>query len=67
MMALSRFLDRGRNETQSDETALEERVKFPYLINRTLDLVMRIDEGLIRLGLSLPMGGTLVVVGQRAD
>jgi len=41
---------------------------LPYTIVdgiRYFDLFMRIDEALIRLGIALPFGGTLVVVGRK--
>jgi hypothetical protein len=44
---------------------LEKRVKFPNALDWIFDLFMRIDEALIRLGISLPFGGTLVVVARK--
>ncbi|MCX5830459.1 MAG: class I SAM-dependent methyltransferase [Deltaproteobacteria bacterium] len=65
LMLISRMFDRGRNQSQSDEVALEKRVKFPNTLNWIFDLIMRIDEVLIRLGISLPFGGTLVIVARK--
>ena len=65
LMILSRLFDKGGDKSQSDECALEKRVKFPRVLNAVLDVFMRIDEGLIKLGLSLPFGGTLVVVARK--
>jgi SAM-dependent methyltransferase len=65
LMLISRMLDKRRDQSQSDEAAFEKRVKFPTAVNWILDLFMRIDEALIRLGISLPFGGTLVVVARK--
>jgi hypothetical protein len=46
---------------------LSDRVKFSPLVNWLFDKVMYLDEALIRLGLSLPYGGTLVVVARKSD
>lgn len=65
LMLISRMFDKGRDQSQSDEVALEKRVKFPNVLNWIFDLFMRIDEIFIRLGISLPFGGTLVVVARK--
>ena len=65
LMLLSRLFDRGGDRSPSDERALEKRVKFSGVLNTIFDFLMRIDEGLIRLGASLPFGGTLVVVARK--
>lgn len=64
LMLISRMLDKGQDKTQSEEVALEKRVTFPKALNWIFDLFMRIDEVLIRLGISLPFGGTLIVVAR---
>lgn len=65
LMLLSRLSDRGGDQSPSDEQGLEKRVKFSGVLNTIFDYFMRIDEGLIRLGASLPFGGTLVVVARK--
>ncbi len=65
LMLVNRMLDRGHDKTQPEEVELEKRVTFPKPLNRALDLLMRIDEVLIRWGVSLPFGGTLVVVARK--
>ena len=65
LMLISRLFDRGRDQPLSDEQGLEKRVKFSGVLNTIFDSLMRIDEGLIRLGASLPFGGTLVVVARK--
>ena len=66
LMLISRLFDKGRDQSQSDEAALEKRVKFSGALNWIFDLFMRIDESLIRLGVSLPFGGTLLVVAKKS-
>ncbi|MDC1311128.1 class I SAM-dependent methyltransferase [Burkholderiales bacterium] len=65
LMLLYRMFDKGPDDLKSNKDALEKRVKFSNLLNWFFDLVMRIDEALIKLGLSLPFGGTLVVVARK--
>lgn len=65
LMLISRLFDKGRDNSPSDERALEKRVKFSGVLNAVFDLFMRIDEGLIRMGASLPFGGTLVIVARK--
>jgi len=70
VMLFSRIFDRRLDHSQSDElnsVALKKRVVFPKPLNWILDQFMRIDEALIRLGVSLPFGGTLVVVARKLD
>lgn len=64
LMLASRIFDKSSSQSQSDEAALEKRVKFSNVLNGVFDLFMRIDEALIRWGISLPFGGTLVVVAR---
>lgn len=66
LMLVSRLLDGRRDKSQSDGAALAKRVKFSRLLNWGFDLFMRVDEVLIRLGVPLPCGGTLVVVATKA-
>ena len=65
LMLISRLFDKGRDQSQSDEMELEKKVKFSSLINWIFDLIMRIDEVLIRVGVSLPFGGTLLIVARK--
>jgi SAM-dependent methyltransferase len=65
LMLISRMFDKGRDQSPSDELAFEKRVKFPNALNEIFDLFMRIDEALIGLGISLPFGGTLVVIARK--
>lgn len=65
LMLISRMFDKGRDKSQPDEVALQQRVKFSNALNWVFDLFMRIDEVLIRLGISLPFGGTMVIVARK--
>jgi len=67
LMFISRLFDKGRKQTQPDDMALEKRVKFPGVLNWIFDIFMRLDEVLIRMGVSLPYGGTLVVVAKKIN
>lgn len=66
LMLVSRLLD--RSHVPSDEFSADEfkkRVKFPRFLNWVMDKLMYIDEFLIGLGLSLPYGGSLLVVARK--
>jgi 2-polyprenyl-3-methyl-5-hydroxy-6-metoxy-1,4-benzoquinol methylase len=65
LMLISRLLDKGHSQPQSDEVALEKRVKFSNGLNWILDRFMRVDEALIKAGFSLPFGGTLLIVARK--
>ena len=65
LMLLSRLFDRGEDQPPSDEQGLEKKVKFSSVLNAIFDFFMRIDEGLIKLGVSLPFGGTLIVIARK--
>jgi 2-polyprenyl-3-methyl-5-hydroxy-6-metoxy-1,4-benzoquinol methylase len=65
LMILSRLWDRTAATGVKDDRALEKRTNFSRLSNTVFDAVMRIDEGLVRLGVSLPWGGTLVVTAKK--
>jgi 2-polyprenyl-3-methyl-5-hydroxy-6-metoxy-1,4-benzoquinol methylase len=65
LMLITRLFDKGCDHQQPEEAALEKRVKFSNALNWVFDLFMRIDEALISLGVSLPFGGTLVVVATK--
>jgi 2-polyprenyl-3-methyl-5-hydroxy-6-metoxy-1,4-benzoquinol methylase len=65
LMLISRLFDKSHKQSQSGEVALEKRVNFSRPLNWIFDQFMRIDEALIRLGITLPFGGTLVVVARK--
>jgi SAM-dependent methyltransferase len=45
--------------------AVGAELALPRILDRTLELLMRSDEGLIAAGVSLPVGGSLLAVAQR--
>ena len=68
LMLISRILDKSGHKSgcnEQESLALDKRVKFTNSLNRIFDFFMRIDEFLIRLGISLPFGGTLVVIAKK--
>lgn len=67
LMLISRLFDKGkgRDGSRSNKQALQKRVQFSGSLNAIFNLLMRIDEGLIKMGISLPVGGTLVVVAKK--
>lgn len=65
LMAIARLLDRPNKDQDSNSTGFEERVGFPKTINWIFDKLMRIDEALIERGISLPFGGSLLVVAHK--
>lgn len=70
LMALSRLLDRAKSaksaDTGTEDQALSDRVTFSGGVNWLFNKIMYLDEAFIRLGLSLPFGGTLVVVARKS-
>lgn len=65
IMILSRLFDRVDDQLPTEERDLKKRVKFSGFLNKTFDEIMRFDEVLIKMGLSLPFGGTLVAVARK--
>jgi SAM-dependent methyltransferase len=64
LMVAQRFATRRqeRADTRQDFT---EEVVLPKPINSLFDMLMRIDEFVLRLGGTLPFGGSLLVVASR--
>ena len=66
LMVLSRLLDRAKGSRPTDEPdELSRRVKFSPVTSWLFNKIMYLDEALIKFGLSLPFGGTLVVVAHK--
>jgi hypothetical protein len=59
VMALSRFVKRHR------DTATSSELKIGPTANTTLTRVLRLEFGLIRLGISFPAGGSLLLVAKK--
>lgn len=66
-MLLTRL--RGRAGRQSDDPKAEfaAQVNLPRPLNALFDWVMRVDETALRMGASLPFGGSLLAVARRSD
>lgn len=65
LMLAARLADKKNKAQVNEGAALAKRVHFPAWQNWLFDRIMRLDEVLIGLGLSLPFGGTLVVVAEK--
>ncbi len=55
-----------RLRRDSGTHAIGSELELPQMVNAACGAAMRIDEALIRLGFSLPLGGSLLVVAQKA-
>ena len=51
--------------TQCLNSATDDELRLPRVVDGIMDGAMRIDEALIRAGVSLPAGGSLLVVGEK--
>ena len=67
LMLMARLSDKKRDNTDSDQKALSKRVKFSPVLNHVMGFFMRIDEFLVKLGISLPYGGTLIMVAEKRN
>jgi SAM-dependent methyltransferase len=65
-MAASRLLGRGRSAQHTGEEALAAQVTLPPIVNRLFDRIMRLDELALRARISLPFGGSLLVVARKS-
>jgi SAM-dependent methyltransferase len=67
LMCLSRLLPRRLGAEKAEEAdQFQAEVQFSPVLNAVFDRVMRIDEAVVRAGLSLPFGGTLIAVARKA-
>ncbi len=65
LMAISRFLKKNQKfQDRSFEEKLTELNLSP-LLNFSFETIMRLDELLINMGLSLPFGGSLIAIGRK--
>jgi len=65
LILISRLLDKKQEKNISDNSAPDERVNFSIWLNRFFNIFMRVDELLIKLGLSLPVGAKLLVIAKK--
>ncbi|MGQ0739690.1 MAG: class I SAM-dependent methyltransferase [Bacteroidota bacterium] len=64
LMWVSRLFKRKKKNSYTTDDQMKE-LELPKIINLFFGLFMRIDELLIKAGLSLPFGGSLIVVAQK--
>ena len=64
-MMASRMLSRLRSHSTDTRQEFASEVSLPAPLNTLFDVVMRLDEALIGSGVSLPFGGSLLVVARR--
>lgn len=64
LMMLSRIRDRRRSLSMNTFKDFSDSVKVSRPLNALFDWIMRIDEALLRLRVSLPFGGSLLVVAR---
>jgi SAM-dependent methyltransferase len=64
-MLLARLRSRMRRRSDDTKTQLAAEVDLPGPLNRVFDWVMRVDEAALRVGASLPFGGSLLAVARR--
>ncbi len=62
LMLISRYLEKNKEVSMSN---FDQQVRFNHFTNWFLGFFMRIDEIMIRLRLSLPWGGSLIVVAKK--
>jgi SAM-dependent methyltransferase len=62
LMAASRLADRRHNAEHYDPM---NEFRIPRLANALLDASLTVDRALVRAGVSLPAGGSLLLVGRR--
>ena len=66
-MMLSRLMDRSGGAKPDATAEFADRVSLPGPLNTAFDLIMRIDEAALRLGIALPFGGSLLAVARRVS
>lgn len=65
-VCLVRLRDKSQESNKSNvKEDFEKRVSFPNFLNVILDNIMKIDEFLISMGMSLPFGASLVVLATK--
>jgi len=65
LMAVARFAGWRRRTPVDDRADLESHMRLPLALNVAFDWITRVDEALLRAGLTLPFGGSLLVVARR--
>ena len=65
-MLLERMRSRARGQSGDSKADFSAQVNLPGALNRIFDWMMRADEAALRVGVSLPFGGSLLAVARRA-
>jgi len=65
LMLINRIFDQKKQGNNISKMEFEKRVHFPKVLNWIFDRLMRIDEVLIKCGISLPFGGSIIVVAKK--
>ena len=65
MMAAQRMLSKARSHSADTRKEFESEVSLPGPLNTAFDAIMRLDEALIGMGVSLPFGGSLLAVARK--
>jgi SAM-dependent methyltransferase len=65
VMVISRVLPKSRSRADDARGEFAAKVTIPAPLNWIFDKVMRVEEALLRTGLTLPFGGSLLIVGIR--
>lgn len=66
IMAFARLADRKSTSRMSNKEPSHDELSLPRLVDAIFEVFMRIDESLINFGISLPWGGSIVVVARKA-
>lgn len=67
LMMLRRLLDRGGRPPVDATSEFADRVRLPPPVNSLFDWIMKIDEAALKLGVTLPFGGSLLAVARRSS
>ncbi|MEI6730737.1 MAG: class I SAM-dependent methyltransferase [Pseudomonadota bacterium] len=70
LMLTQRLIEGSRLNKKDEESfkeSFKDRESFPKIINRIFDKIMLIDEFLIKRNISLPFGGSLLVIAKRIN
>lgn len=65
LMLVSRLFDSLFEKKDISQKSLEKRVHIPKTLDMLFDVIMRIDEFLIKKRITLPFGGTLLVIAKK--
>jgi SAM-dependent methyltransferase len=66
LMYLARLRRKPTGKLAAATEADYAELALPAVLDRVMEAAMRLDEGLIAAGVSLPVGGSLLVVAERA-